>query len=246
MQIAGLTKLSLVDFPGKVCAVVFLAGCNFACPFCHNAALIPLDKSKTGMAAAEVLEFLRGRKNMLDGVCVSGGEPLLSDLDKLTAFLTHIKALNLAVKLDTNGSNFAALERLSKMGLADYVAMDAKAPQGKFARAIGAGGAGASALHANTQKSLRLLLGGGFPEFELRTTVVGGIHTPQDIGGLAGEIAAAATACGATPKAVKYYLQTYSPVTGGDSAGLFTPSEEFMRECLAAAAHYLPSAVLRG
>ena len=175
-MIAGLQKLTLLDFPGKVACTVFLAGCNYRCPFCHNAELFG-GKVEPLMTEAEFFTFLEGRKGLLEGVCVSGGEPTLTPT--LEAFLQKIKALGFAVKLDTNGSRPQVLKALAEKGLLDYVAMDVKSSRDGYAAATG--------VPADTnavEESLRFLLTGTLP-YELRTTLVAQLHnedTVRDMG----------------------------------------------------------------
>ena len=171
-MIAGLQKLTLLDFPGKVACTVFLAGCNYRCPFCHNAELF-IGKVEPLMTEEEFFAFLKGRKGLLEGVCVSGGEPTLTPT--LEGFLQKIKDLGFAVKLDTNGSRPDILKDLVAKGLVDYVAMDVKSsPQG-YAAATGV----AADLEA-VEESLRFLIGGDLP-YELRTTLVAQLHTEESI-----------------------------------------------------------------
>lgn len=123
MQIQGLQKLTLLDYPGRTACTVFLSGCNFRCPFCHNAPLLTA-ADEDGMDEDELLAFLKKRQGLLDGVAVTGGEPLLRP--ELPALLEKIKALGYAIKLDTNGAFPEQLEAVVRAGLADYVAMDVK------------------------------------------------------------------------------------------------------------------------
>ena len=124
MLISGLQKLTLLDYPGKVACTVFTGGCNFRCPFCHNSALVLPEQLSQGSSAEEVLRFLKKRVGVLDGVAVTGGEPLLHP--DMGAFLEKVKALGFRVKLDTNGSFPDRLIEIVKAGLVDRVAMDIK------------------------------------------------------------------------------------------------------------------------
>ena len=173
MQISGLQKMTLLDFPGKVACTVFLSGCNFRCPYCHNAELLD-GRIEPLMSAEEFLSFLKKRVGLLDGVCVSGGEPTLHP--ELKELLGQIKAMGYAVKLDTNGSRSAVLKELVEEGLVDYVAMDIKNAPDKYALTCGL-----SAMDlAPIEESIRFLLAGKV-DFEFRTTVVRELHTAQDI-----------------------------------------------------------------
>ena len=165
--------MTLLDYPGKIAATVFLSGCNFRCPYCHNASLLTATAPPV-MTEDEFFAFLHKRQGLLDGVCVSGGEPLLHA--ELALFLSKIKALGFAVKLDTNGSYPAALITLVEQGLIDYVAMDIKNAPAKYAQTAGIP---ADILPA-IRKSIDYLLGSPV-DYEFRTTVVDGLHTVEDI-----------------------------------------------------------------
>ena len=125
MRICGFNKTTLLDYPGKVASTIFLGGCNFRCPFCQNGILVVAPGEQPDYSQEELLTFLKKRKGILDGVCISGGEPTLSD--GLEEFLGKIKELGYAVKLDTNGSRPKIVKHLAEAGLIDKVAMDIKA-----------------------------------------------------------------------------------------------------------------------
>ncbi|MDI3310642.1 MAG: anaerobic ribonucleoside-triphosphate reductase activating protein [Thermoanaerobacterium sp.] len=153
--------VSMVDYPGKIATTVFISGCNFVCPYCHNSQLIRL--KKTVRSEAEFMEYLNKRKNLIDGVCITGGEPTL--WDGLYNFIKDIKDLGFSVKLDTNGSRPEVLERLLNDDLLDYIAMDIKAPKNKYG------------LFAKNNedierivKSINLIKNSGI-DYEFRTTV---------------------------------------------------------------------------
>lgn len=171
-MIAGLQKLTLLDFPGKTACTVFLAGCNYRCPFCHNAELFT-GKPQELMTEEAFFAFLESRKGLLEGVCVSGGEPTLTP--GLENFLQKIKDLGFAVKLDTNGSRPGVLKALVRKGLCDYVAMDVKSSREGYAAATGV----AADMDA-VEESLRFLIGGDLP-YELRTTLVAQLHNHDTI-----------------------------------------------------------------
>ncbi len=171
MRIVGLQKLTLLDFPGKVACTVFLGGCNFRCPYCHNGQL--LTDAPAVMTTEDFFAFLKNRRSLLDGVCVTGGEPTLCP--DLPEFLAQIKALGFAVKLDTNGSRPEVLKQILHRGLADYVAMDVKNGPQAYDATIGV----PAPLEA-LEESLQLLFQGNTP-YELRTTVVQGLHTASSI-----------------------------------------------------------------
>lgn len=172
-MIAGLQKMSLLDFPGKVACTVFLQGCNWRCPFCHNSELLagPADAP---LSTEDFFRFLAARKGLLDGVCISGGEPTLHA--GLPALAQKIKAMGYAVKLDTNGTHPDMLKRLVSDQLVDYVAMDIKNGPSFYAETIGLKNADLSPV----EESIQYLVSGHVP-YELRTTVVCPLHTEESI-----------------------------------------------------------------
>jgi pyruvate formate lyase activating enzyme len=175
MKIGGFVKQSLMDYPGKVAAVVFTQGCNFRCGYCHNPQLVlpELFLSNPEFAPLNILSYLKERKNWLDGVVVTGGEPTIHK--DLPMFLKEIKDMGYAVKLDTNGSNPFMLERIIKDKLADYIAMDIKIPLegGLYAKIIGI-----SDVNEITENILAsvLVLKNSKIDGEFRTTTIPGIH----------------------------------------------------------------------
>ena len=169
MVISGLQKLTLLDYPGKVACTIFTAGCNFRCPFCHNSDLVLPQRRPPVLPEEEVLAFLRKRRGLLDGVCVTGGEPLLHR--DLAPFLVQVKELGYAVKLDTNGSDPDALAALVRGGLADYVAMDIKNSPRRYAETAGIPGLDLRPI----RRSVEFLLTGAV-DYEFRTTVTAQYH----------------------------------------------------------------------
>ena len=201
MHICGLQKLAMVDFPGRIAATVFTGGCNLRCPFCHNALLVTkLPENPESHSVEEVLDFLKKRKGLLDGVVLSGGEPLLQE--DAADFLAAVKAMGYAVKLDTNGCYPDALANILKQGLVDYVAMDIKNCREKYGLTVGLPAFDTAPI----DQSLRLLKESGV-DYELRTTVVKEFHTAQDIVSI-GEW------CAGAPR---YYLQNF--VDSGNLVG---------------------------
>jgi pyruvate formate lyase activating enzyme len=130
LPIKGLQKITLIDYPGKVAATIFLGGCNFRCSYCHNPQLVLSDSNLPDLSSEAILSFLKERQGFLDGICVTGGEPLL--YPELKVFLAEVKALGFLVKVDTNGSFPKRLQELVEERLVDYVAMDIKAPKEKY------------------------------------------------------------------------------------------------------------------
>ena len=177
MKIVGLQKLTLLDYPGRVACTVFLNGCNFSCPFCHNSELFE-DEQTPVMAQQELLAFLEKRRGVLDGVCITGGEPTLHP--ELPALLRAVRELGYAVKLDTNGYRPEVLGALLNGGLLDYVAMDLKNGPEYYGETVGL----AHADLAKIRESIGLLMASG-TEFELRTTVVKPLHCAESITSMA-------------------------------------------------------------
>lgn len=199
MNIKGLQKLTLLDFPEKLACTVFTGGCNFRCPFCHNASLVThIDDDY--ISEEEFFAFLSARKGRLDGVCVTGGEPTL-DTD-LKNFIRKIKALGFEVKLDTNGYRPDVLEDLILSGDVDYVAMDIKNSLDSYPKTIGLKNFDPEKI----EKSVEILLAGRVP-YEFRTTVVNELHSEEDFYKI-GELVKGAD---------KYYLQTFKD--SGDLIG---------------------------
>ena len=177
MKIVGIQKLTLLDYPGKVACTVFLDGCNFRCPFCHNAELLRGDIEPV-MTTDALLTFLKKRRGVLDGVCITGGEPTIHR--ELPGLLRAIRELGYQVKLDTNGYRPQCLRGILDAGLADYVAMDLKNSPGGYGAAAGISQPDLDRIG----ESIRALMDNGI-DFELRTTVVKPIHsveTIQDMG----------------------------------------------------------------
>lgn len=176
MKIVGIQKLTLLDFPGRVACTVFLNGCNFRCPYCHNAEL--LGDGEEVMTVAGLLAFLRKRQGILEGVCITGGEPTLHP--ELPALLREVRALGYAVKLDTNGYRPEILEAVLNQRLVDYVAMDLKNGPESYAESVGLAGVEL----AKIRQSIRLLMDSPV-DFELRTTVAKPLHSGETITSMA-------------------------------------------------------------
>ena len=173
MLIKGLQKLTLLDYPGKMACTVFTAGCNFRCPFCHNASLVTnIDEER--ISEEEFFSFLQKRQGIIDGVCVTGGEPTLQP--DLKEFLKKIKDLGYSVKLDTNGYRPDALKDVVNSGLVDYVAMDIKNSQSKYALTCGL----ESMDMTKINESVEFLMS-GVVDYEFRTTIVKELHKEDDI-----------------------------------------------------------------
>ena len=174
MLIAGLQKLTLLDYPGKTACTVFTPGCNFRCPFCHNALLVT-QKVDSSISEDEFFSFLSKREGILDGVCITGGEPTLQK--DLIEFMQKIKDKGFLIKLDTNGYKPDVLKEILDKNLADYVAMDIKASPERYGEATGI----ADFDFSLVAKSIDLLEKSGVPH-EFRTTVTDELHTEEDFG----------------------------------------------------------------
>ena len=229
MKIYGLQKMTLLDYPGRVACTVFTGGCNFRCPFCHNAPLVTHIDAGSSMDDTELLAFLKTRKGLLDGVCVTGGEPLMHP--GIGEMLRRIRELGFAVKLDTNGSFPDRLRALVEDGLVDRVAMDVKNCPEKYALTVGI----PDFDLAPVSESIRYLLE-GHVEYEFRTTVVAELHTVADIESLTQHIVGCP----------EYYLQNFTD--SGDLIGtdLHACSKEVMVEMREKAAKYVKNATIRG
>ena len=178
MHIHGLQKLAMVDYPGKLAATVFTGGCDLRCPFCHNALLVTRLAESPELPEGEVLDFLSSRRGLLDGVVLSGGEPMLQP--DAAGFLRKIRDMGFAVKLDTNGTHPDRLAAILEQGLADYVAMDIKNRREKYAETVGVPGFDT----APVEESVRLLERSGV-DHEFRTTLVRELHTAEDLDAIA-------------------------------------------------------------
>ena len=174
MRILGFQKLTLLDYPGKVACTIFIGGCNFCCPFCHNAELVINPNEQPEISKDKIFSTLKKRQGILEGVCVTGGEPTL--FPELKEFLKKIKELGYAIKLDTNGYRPEELIALVEAGLVDYVAMDIKNSSTKYTETVGLD----EMEVAKIQKSIEFLKRDTV-DYEFRTTVVKELHTPADM-----------------------------------------------------------------
>jgi len=229
VKIMGLQKLTLLDYPGKMACTVFTGGCNFRCPFCHNASLVVGDMSNQDITEDEFFAFLDKRVNILDGVCITGGEPTLQkDLEE---FIRKIKSKGFLVKLDTNGYRPDVLKRLVNEKLIDYVAMDIKNSPKMYAATVGIQDIDMSLINESME-----FLKKGNVDYEFRTTIVNGLHDSDSIQDMVLWIAGEE----------KYYLQGF--VDSGDILGVGYAGydREKMSEFLEIARKYVPKAELRG
>lgn len=228
MLIKGLQKLTLLDFPGKVACTVFTGGCNFRCPFCHNASLVTrLNNDR--IDEDEFFSYLEKRRNVLEGVCISGGEPTLQP--DLYDFIKKIKSMGYAVKLDTNGYQPDVLKKLCNDGLLDYVAMDIKNSPEKYALT-----AGINELDMNRICESTEFLMSGNVEFEFRTTVMSELHKSNDFESI-GEWLKGNE---------RYFLQPFADSGDLIEESFLSPCESELNDFLSKIVHYIPNAQIRG
>lgn len=228
MIIGGITNLTLLDYPEKVACTVFTVGCNFRCPFCHNNLLVCGNGGKQ-IATEEALRFLQKRSNVLEGMCLTGGEPLIQN--GVEDFLRKVKDLGYCVKLDTNGAFFERLKSLVEAGLVDYVAMDVKNSKARYVSTAGCKEEDLAAIEQSVE-----YLKSGVVDYEFRTTVTGNLHTEKSIEEMAKWLVGAK----------RLYLQKFV-----DSGNLIDSStigcdDETLHKYLQIVQKYVSSAQLRG
>lgn len=228
MIIEGLQKTTLLDFPGLVACTVFAHGCNLRCPFCHNAGLV-VRKPENIISQEELSEFLKKRKGILDGVCLTGGEPL-AQKDAIE-FIEFLKSFGYKIKLDTNGFFPERLKEAIDKGLVDYIAMDIKSSPEGYATAVGIDGIDITPA----MESVKLIMSSGV-DYEFRTTAVKGLHLVSDFERIGEWI------CGAK----RYFIQQF--IDSGDliKTGFEAFSKEETEKLIAAVSKNVPSAKARG
>ena len=229
MKFYGMQKMTLLDYPGYVACTLFTGGCNFRCPFCHNALLVlDLDENYT-IPEEEVLAFLKKRQGLLDGVCVTGGEPLINK--NIGDFLSKVKELGFKIKLDTNGTNPALLKELVSQNLVDYVAVDIKNSPEKYAETVGLKSFDMSTIN----ETVNFLMTGSV-DYEFRTTVTKQFHTEKSMEEAARFIRGAK----------RYFLQNFVDSGNLIGSGITGQSKEEMEKLLAVVKKYVPDSCLRG
>jgi len=229
MKIGGLQRISLIDYPGMICAIVFLEGCNFRCPYCHNPALVDPCLFRTSVKESDVLEFLKTRKGKLDAVSITGGEPTMQA--NLPAFIRKIRRMGFAVKLDTNGSHPHVIKNLLTENLLDYIAMDVKAPFVKYKEIVNA--------HVNIdliRESIDLILRSKIP-CEFRTTIIDSQLDEADVQKIADLISGAD----------HYVLQKFAPTKTLDNKFLKEKSwsDERFQNLKMLLGEKIPSVIIR-
>lgn len=229
MVFHGFQKLTMLDYPGNTACTVFTAGCNFRCPFCHNATLVTDIDNKNVYTDDEILKYLEKRKGILDGICISGGEPLMHI--EILDFIKKVKETGLLVKLDTNGSYPERLKELIDSGLIDYVAMDIKNSSAKYAETVSV----PDFDFLPVRKSTDILLQGSV-DYEFRTTLVKELHTLDDMTEIGKMISGAE----------KYFLQQFVDSGNLIGSGFSAFSMEEMTDFCQEVKKYVKSAELRG
>ncbi|HNY48972.1 MAG TPA: anaerobic ribonucleoside-triphosphate reductase activating protein [Smithella sp.] len=229
MKIGGLQRISLIDYPGMICAIVFLEGCNFRCPYCHNPELVDPCLFRTSVKESDVLEFLKTRKGKLDAVSITGGEPTMQA--NLPAFIRKIRRMGFAVKLDTNGSHPHVIKNLLTENLLDYIAMDVKAPFVKYKEIVNA--------HVNIdliRESIDLILRSKIP-CEFRTTIIDSQLDEADVQKIADLISGAD----------HYVLQKFAPTKTLDNKFLKEKSwsDERFQNLKMLLGEKIPSVIIR-
>lgn len=217
MQILGLNKTTLLDYPGCVAATVFTGGCNFCCPFCHNRELVLEPSRENALSEKEVLEFLKKRKNVLKGICITGGEPTLQS--DLLDFVARVREIGYRIKLDTNGYRPDVLQSLLEKGFLDYVAMDVKNCPGKYPLAAGMDDETAEFDLGKITESIQILINSDI-EYEFRTTVVKELHIIEDM-----------VQIGEWIKGCKaYFLQKFQNHGNNIAKGYHAPDDDSLKE----------------
>lgn len=228
MKLYGLQKMTLLDYPGHVACTVFFAGCDFRCPFCHNYELAE-GRAEPVMEETELLDFLKKRTSLLDGVALTGGEPCL--YRELPSLMEKIREMGFAVKLDTNGNHPELLREILAWGLADYVAMDIKNSPGKYAGTCGLESMDLSPV----RESISLLLEGR-TDYEFRTTVVRELHELEDFEEIGKMIAGAR----------RYFLQSFTDRDTVPYGGFHAPTREELTAFAGKAEPFVKEISLRG
>ena len=226
----GLQKLTLLDYPGHIACTLFTGGCNFRCPFCHNGGLVLAPDQAPEFSEEDILSFLESRKNRLEGVAITGGEPTINA--DLPEFIRKVKAMGFAVKLDSNGQNPAMLEALLSEGLVDYVAMDIKNSKERYGETIGI----PNFSTANVEKSVQLLMNSGI-RYEFRTTLSAELHDEAAIQSIGEWL----RGCHA------YFLQSYRDSEEILTPGVFhAPAKETLQRYREILLPYISNVTIRG
>lgn len=227
MTFGGLQKLTLLDFPGMTACTVFTKGCNFACPFCHNASLVTHLNDAQDISHTQIIDFLKKRVGLLDGIAITGGEPLMHE--SLYDFIDEIRSMGYKIKLDTNGSFPDKIKKLIDNKMLDYIAMDIKNSSQKYGITAGKNG-----VFDSIDKSITLIMQSDI-DYEFRTTVTRELHDASDFELIGKRVEGAK----------KYYLQTFKDTGDLISPGLHAMDENGMKLCLNILKKYVPHASIR-
>lgn len=228
MIIGGFQKMTVQDFPGKIACIIFTHGCNFRCPFCHNATLVTEESDQ--FTEDEILSYLIKRQGVLDGVCISGGEPLIHG-EEIFSLMQKIKDLGYLIKLDTNGYLPNRLQQALDRGLVDYVAMDIKNCLDKYPQTAGLGSIDTESI----KKSIDIIKESGI-DYEFRTTVTKELHTPQDFVKI-GELIRGAK---------RYYIQNFLDSGNTIAEGSSPLDNQGLKALLEAVLPYVENSAIRG
>jgi len=226
----GIQKLTLLDFPGNMAATVFTGGCNFRCPFCHNKQLVFLNHNETEISKQEILDYLNDRKKILDGVAITGGEPLLQP--GIQSFLKDVRKIGMKIKLDTNGTFFEKLKEIVEEGLVDYVAMDIKNEKSKYSETIGLENFNIK----NVEKSVEYLMHQDKVDYEFRTTVTKEYHENTNFKKIGEWIQGAK----------HYYLQNFEDHGSCIKEGLHPVEKEQLIKMKEVIKPFIPNVEIRG
>ena len=229
MNICGYQKTTLLDYPGHVAATFFTGGCNFRCPFCHNSDLITYPSSTDNISEEEIFTFLKKRKNILSGICITGGEPTLQP--DLAEFIEKVRSYGYKIKLDTNGYRPEVIADLLEKNLLDYIAMDIKAGYSNYITASGI----SNLIIKKIKDSVSIIENSGIP-YEFRTTVVKELHNETDFQEIADMI---------SPKS-PYFIQSFKDSGNILISGLSSCNNEELNKFLSIVKEKLPNSSLRG
>ena len=229
MNICGYQKTTLLDYPGHVAATFFTGGCNFRCPFCHNSDLITYPSSTDNISEEEIFTFLKKRKNILSGICITGGEPTLQP--DLAEFIEKVRSYGYKIKLDTNGYRPEVIADLLEKNLLDYIAMDIKAGYSNYVTASGI----SNLIIKKIEDSVSIIENSGIP-YEFRTTVVKELHNETDFQEIADML---------SPQS-PYFIQSFKDSGNILISGLSSCNNEELNKFLSIVKEKLPNSSLRG
>lgn len=229
MNICGYQKTTLLDYPGHVAATFFTGGCNFRCPFCHNSDLITCPSFTDTISEEEIFTFLKKRKNVLTGICITGGEPTLQP--DLAEFMEKVHVLGYKIKLDTNGYRPEIIANLLEKNLLDYIAMDIKAGYSNYSKVCGISNLNIRKI----EDSISIIENSGIP-YEFRTTVVKELHNQTDFQEISDML---------SPKS-PYFIQSFKDSGNILLSGLSSYNNEELNKFLSIIKEKLPNSSLRG